>query len=67
MTANQPYQQRVIEEKRDLDSRIDRLCAFCQGDVFQALPSYEKLLLEAQLHAMTGYSAILGSRIAGFR
>jgi hypothetical protein len=62
----QPYQQRVVEEKADLDAKLERLCNFCWGPQFDALPVMERERLNLQRHTMTTYSAILGARIAAF-
>lgn len=60
------YQERVIEEKQDLDGKIERLNTFLQlPDFFQTVPdSMERSLLRAQYGAMKEYSRLLGVRIA---
>lgn len=63
------FQQRVREEKRDLDSRLERLYVFIAGDsasLFQALPPAEQSRLRQQAKAMAEYSEILGLRIDAF-
>lgn len=60
------YQQRVIDEKAELDARRVKLMAFKDKDNFAALPSREQELLNTQSHVMTMYSAVLGERIAAF-
>jgi len=76
----QPFQQRVIEEKKELDQKIDRLVAFTKGltaqsdrvdgvsvcSIFHRLPPDEQLRLARQLDAMQNYSGILAERIAHF-
>jgi hypothetical protein len=62
----QPFQERVIEEKRELDEKIAKLDLFWKGDVFLTLPSAEQVLLRRQLVAMEDYSAMLGERITAF-
>lgn len=63
----QPYQQRVIDEKRELDERGDKLDQFILSDKFQTLPAAERRLMEQQLSVMGKYSEILADRIAHFQ
>ena len=60
------FQQRVIDEKTELDSKISRLKPFLSRDVFQTLPDAEQARLVRQLSLMAGYSEVLGERIAAF-
>lgn len=62
----QPHQQRVSDEKAELDERIGKLGAFIHGDVFPTLPGADQLLLIEQHSAMIVYSEILAKRIARF-
>ena len=62
----QPHQQRVVDEKLELDGKIVRLDKFLEGDLFKSLPEEEKDRLVRQLRAMNEYFAILGERIAAF-
>jgi hypothetical protein len=64
--ALQPYQQRVVDEKRELDERRTRLAAFILGDAFGSLPMQERSLLSDQFSAMCEYSRLLGERIKLF-
>lgn len=59
----EPYQQRVVEEKRQLDERLSALTVFLLDGRARNLPRHEYNLLEAQLSAMTSYSDILAQRI----
>ncbi len=63
----QPYQQRVIEEKRELDDKKQRLKQFLKGPTFATLGEEEQVRMNQQLCAMDSYSAILGERIAAFK
>jgi hypothetical protein len=63
----QPYQQRVVDEQEDLDSKRDRLRAFFGTDLYRELDPAEQSRLNRQLEAMTLYSNILAERIAAFR
>jgi uncharacterized protein len=62
----QPYEQRVIAEKSELDDRIASLASFLKTDTFAALGAPARSLLWEQLNAMRSLSGILGKRIAGF-
>jgi hypothetical protein len=62
-----PYQQRVVEEKDDLDQKLDALHAFQDGPLFPRLTSAEQARLSLQAHYMSRYSEILGERIAAFQ
>jgi hypothetical protein len=61
-----PHQQRVIDEKAELDARIAALTAFINGDVFMTLDDMDAELLCDQALAMGVYSTVLGKRIARF-
>lgn len=60
------YQRRVVDEKAELDARLEKLVAFTISDLYLRVPSMEQERLNAQKHHMTAYSAILGARIAAF-
>jgi hypothetical protein len=62
----QPHQQRVVDEKVELDDKRVKLTAFFSTPTFAALPADEKERLEAQEHFMAGYSNVLAHRIAHF-
>lgn len=62
----QDFQQRVVDEKTDLDGKVTRLSDFFGGSVFQSLPKEEHVRLEEQITVMQRYSYILGERIKAF-
>lgn len=62
-----PYQQRVVDEKTELDDRIGKLGTFFDTQTFLALDTGERSLLYHQHRAMKVYSHILGDRIALFK
>jgi hypothetical protein len=62
----QPHQQRVVDEKAELDERRKKLGEFKNTDLFVSLPWQEQERLNTQAHIMTMYSAVLGERIANF-
>ena len=63
----QPYQERVISEKADLDKRIDNLADFIQdNDIFLDLDEAEQDRMNRQLDIMNDLADVLGERIAAF-
>lgn len=62
----EPYQQRVVDEKAELDAKIAKLDAFTLGDVFAALPVCDRVLMLRQMAAMLAYVSILEVRIERF-
>lgn len=61
-----PHQQRVVEEKRELDERKNKLEAFFDTATFAQLDDCEQGRLHAQHAAMVDYARILGDRIEAF-
>ncbi len=59
----EPYQQRVVAEKADLDGKILALRQFLGTPAFEDLEAYQRFLLNRQLGSMSTYSHILGERI----
>lgn len=62
----QPHQQRVVDEKAELDVKIEKLTKFLSMVSEYSVPPEEIARLESQLKYMTGYSIILGGRIHAF-
>ena len=62
----QPYQQRVIEEHRELTERINRLSEFFQTKTFHDLDEAERVRMKAQREFMDGYAFMLQLRISAF-
>lgn len=62
----QEYQQRVIEEKKELDIKITNLSKFLHTDTYESLTQLNKDLLDDQLNVMLQYSGILSQRIELF-
>lgn len=62
----QPHQQRVVDEKTELDIKITKLSDFSNGDIFKTLPDDEQERLTRQFNIMRDYSAVLGERINAF-
>lgn len=62
----QPHQQRVVDEKTELDERLTKLIAFFNSPIFAGLPADEQYLMKRQADHMTSYSVVLGERVATF-
>lgn len=61
-----PHLERVVTEKNELDEKLEKLCLFAHSQTFAGLPLIEQERMNLQRHLMTGYSAVLGARIAAF-
>lgn len=67
MSTLQPHQQRVVDEKSELDAKLTKLADFIvSSPIFKALPGDEKQRLYRQHVAMRAYSTVLGERIKAF-
>lgn len=63
----QPHQQRVIDEKAELDERLTKLYAFiANSPIFRTLPPAEQHRLSQQSAYMQGYLNVLNERITAF-
>jgi hypothetical protein len=62
----QPYQQRVVEEKSELEERLAALHRFIDGDVYSKLDEAERGRLRQQRYFMNGYAQVLRERIDAF-
>lgn len=61
-----PHQQRVIDEKSELDLKINKLSTFISGKIFKTLSTDEQVMLKLQFVYMVAYSNILQDRIKFF-
>jgi len=61
-----PHQERVVNEKFDLDEKLSKLTKFLNSELFTSLAADERSRLRRQQIAMQDYSNILGERIAAF-
>jgi len=62
-----PHQQRVIDEKRELDEKAAKLSVFIDSNpMFGKLDPAEKERMKEQSAIMWKYSDILSQRIAAF-
>lgn len=66
MKQLEPYQERLLEEKKELDIKLDKLTNFLKSEMFKKISPIDAILLENQRTIMVEYSAILAQRIALF-
>lgn len=66
MLKLEDWQQRVVDEKRDLDARLGRLQEFIGSELYLALLLEDQDLMREQLVHMRAFSNVLGARIARF-
>ena len=67
MTQLKPHQQRVADEKTELDKKANALSQFiATNPTFGTLDAAEQERLREQNDVMWRYSEILGERIAAF-
>lgn len=66
--AMQAHQQRVIDEKTELDKKAIALNEFiCNSPIFPTIDPEEQERMKDQRKLMSLYSAVLGRRIAAFK
>lgn len=66
-TQRQPHQQRVVDEKAELDKKATALSNFIgENPAFATIDAAEQGRLREQCEVMWQYSEILGARIAAF-
>jgi hypothetical protein len=61
-----PHQERVIQERKELAEKRDKLNTFLTGDTFKTLDEAEQKRLIVQCGWMNGYLDTLDERIACF-
>lgn len=61
-----PHQQRVVDEKIELDEKIEKIEAFLSNPIFLNLETLDQDALKNQLNYMRGYSSTLHFRIKRF-
>ena len=62
----QPHQQRVVEERAELEDKLGKLQAFITGERFASVPDAEQGRLVLQHKLMESYALVLEQRIAAF-
>lgn len=66
-TQLKPHQQRVVDEKTELDTKATALSNFIgENPIFATIDAAEQERLREQCEVMWQYSEILGARIAAF-
>ena len=65
ITPANAWQQRVIDERTELELKISKLAAFLDTD-HESLAGGNRAILEGQLGAMVCYATILAIRISRF-
>lgn len=60
------FQQRVVDEAKELELKVVALFSFIQGKVFLTLEEQDQTMLTAQYEAMRAYLAVLKARIERF-
>ena len=66
-TKMQPHQQRVVDEKSELDEKATKLSDFIGNNpMFEKLDPEEQERMKVQNDLMWQYSEVLGQRIAAF-
>ena len=64
----EPYQDRVVVEKEELDEKINRLSVFVHNkEKMSLILMIEQMHLMSQLTIMRAYSSVLEDRIAFWR
>lgn len=61
-----PHQQRVIEERNELVTRLDKLKSFLGTDTCLNMPFDDRCMLVQQAMVMGQYAQILSARIERF-
>lgn len=61
-----PHQQRVMDEKTELDTKLEKLQSFFSTEIFLTVDAAEQSRLRLQAKAMDVYSEILQQRINAF-
>ncbi len=62
----QPYQQRVVDEAKELNIKCAALLAFGTTPFYKGLPEDDRNLLDRQYNVMREYADILAIRIKAF-
>ncbi len=61
------FQERVVQEKSELEARLSKLINFMSLDIFETLSQDEQLRLAMQSNAMNLYLYFLNERIRNFQ
>ena len=63
----QPWQQRLIDEKNELDERVTKLSIFVESPAFKEVDRDEQRRLRIQLELMLELQVVLLARIRAFQ
>mgnify|MGYP000315460221 CR=1 FL=1 len=61
------HELRVVNEKSQLDDKINKLSNFMMTETYSSLPSVDRGLLMVQVRSMKMYSECLEDRISRFK
>lgn len=61
------WQQRVVDEAKELKEKLDKLLSYQDTEAFEKLPVQDKMLLLNQAHCMLSYQFYLNQRIQRFK
>jgi hypothetical protein len=62
----QPHQQRVVDEKDELEIKYNALGVFVNSELFASLPDEERARMNKQYAIMGDYIDVLSERIDAF-
>lgn len=62
----EPWQERIINERNDLEFKLHRLTNFIDSTLFDTLPKAEQGRLQRQKLIMIDYVAVLNERVAAW-
>jgi hypothetical protein len=62
-----PFEERVVDERKDLQGKHERLTAFIDGHIYKMLQKDEQVRLLRQHFVMQLYINILTERIQNFK
>lgn len=60
------YQQRVVIEREEIDTKLEKLLQFLNSETFNSLNEKDQELLKRQAIIMGDYSSVLAERISLF-
>lgn len=66
MLELKPHQQRVVDERQELELKLGKLRDFLKTEMCLSLPFDERALLARQERVMAEYSEVLAERINSF-
>lgn len=61
-----PHQERVVDEQKELQTKVEKLETFLFGPIYNKLDVPEQIRLQKQFAYMTLYLSVLEDRIKSF-